>query len=130
MRQEDEHRFMFRSSSCQFDSVRDPDEQNPVSGIKVVCHHLSAASKHNILLLKFGLFIFSHSANESVANLGQCLLRPLRGAAVGLADVAQGKGHVLQGEVTGKKVRAEGRPEEDQKQRLLEVNVPTGLIPS
>lgn len=65
-----------------------------------------------------------------MANLGQCLLRPLGGAAVGLADVAQGKGHVLQGEVTEKKVRAEGRPEEDQEQRLLEVNVPTGLIPS
>lgn len=69
------------------------------------------------------------------ANLGQCLLCPLRGAAVGLADVAQGQRHVLQGEITGKKVRVEewggeGRPEEDQNQRLLVVNVPTGLISS
>lgn len=79
-----------------------------------------------------------HFASGSVANLGQCLLRPLGGAAVGLADVAQGQRHVLQGEITEKKVRAEGSREGqrgaevrgDQNQRLLEGNVPTGLISS
>lgn len=41
------------------------------------------------------------------ADLGECLLRPLRVAAVRLADVTQGQRHVLQGEITGRRTEEE-----------------------
>lgn len=44
------------------------------------------------------------------ADLGERLLRPLRVAAVRLADVTEGQRHVLQGEITER--RRESRSEE------------------
>lgn len=42
-------------------------------------------------------------------DLGECLLRPLRVAAMRLADVTERQRHVLQGEITE---RRKSRPEE------------------
>lgn len=42
------------------------------------------------------------------ADLGERLLRPLRVAAVRLADVTKGQRHVLQGEITARQRRRGG----------------------
>lgn len=46
-------------------------------------------------------------SNDFDADLGERLLRPLRVAAVRLADVTQGQRHVLQGEITARQRRRE-----------------------
>lgn len=43
--------------------------------------------------------------NDFDTDLGERLLRPLRVAAVRLADVTQGQRHVLQGEITARRRR-------------------------
>ena len=49
-----------------------------------------------------GLSVELNQAGQG-PHLGQGVLRPLRRGAVRLADVAEGEGHVLQGEVTERK---------------------------
>ena len=44
--------------------------------------------------------VVSDDGGSVFTHLGQCLLCPLRGVAIGLGNVTQGKWHILDSEVT------------------------------